>query len=249
MIPAIKKLGRGLWETTLRVLYPQHCVSCEEEITRAGDYLCFLCREEIAFIHPPFCYCCGKPAEITYDFPTEDFLCGDCRTLRLAFDKARAMGSYEPALRKLILHFKYRKQPAVMNEIAPLMRRFFSDSGDSFQGFQVSPIPLHVNRTRERGFDQAYLIARKTAEMLDLPFVDGLLARVRETEPQALKTKAERAKNIKGAFQAVDADKIKGRNILIVDDVFTTGATVNEAAKILKRAKANRVIAFTLARA
>jgi ComF family protein len=116
-------------------------------------------------------------------------------------------------------------------------------------GYYVSPVPLHFNKMKERGFDQSFLIAQQVARELHLPMANGLLQRIRDTKPQAKKSQVERGKNIKGAFAVNHPDWVKGKDILIVDDVITTGATANEAAKMLKKSGARVVHVFTLARA
>ena len=197
----------------------------------------------------PFCFRCGAPAAIDYDYPTESFECSLCRKTPFAFDRARSLGGYDTVLKKLIHHFKYRGQTGTLAETEPLIEGYFSELGESFEGFQVVPVPLHFKKLRERGFDQSFLLAKQVAKTLNLPMVTGLLRRSRETDPQAKKTRGERNKNIIGAFEVNRPDQAAGKSFLLVDDVFTTGATVNEAAKVLKRARAERVWVFTLARA
>lgn len=136
----------------------------------------------------------------------------------------------------------------VLPEMDRLLEKYFEDDPEFCQGFTVSPVPLHFNKMKERGFDQAFLIARQVARTLRLPLEGGLLRRVKATDPQATMTRAERARNIKGAFEVNRPELIAGKNILLVDDVFTTGATVNEAAKTLKKNGAGKVYIFTLGR-
>lgn len=245
----ISQIGRGAFSLFLDLVFPRYCVYCEKSRQGGGDYLCRLCQEEMVFIDPPYCHSCGIPADISYDFPTENFECALCRKNSFAFDRARSLGPYDAALKKLISHFKFRNQPGVMNDIAPFIAEYFGKQEESQEGFHVVPVPLFFKRMKERTFDQSFLIAREVARTLSLPLANGLLRRVRDTESQAKKTKVERAKNIKGAFAVDRPDRVAGMNILLVDDVMTTGATVNEAAKMLKRAGAGQIHVFTLARA
>lgn len=136
----------------------------------------------------------------------------------------------------------------VLPEMDRLLEKYFEENLDFCQGFTVAPVPLHFNKMKERGFDQAFLIARQVARALKLPLEGGLLRRVKATAPQATMTRTERARNIKGAFEVNRPELITGKNILLVDDVFTTGATVNEAAKMLKENGAGKVYVFTLGR-
>ena len=136
-----------------------------------------------------------------------------------------------------------------MKDIVPLLAGYFEKKDESWEGFYVAPVPLHFRRMKARTFDQSFLLAREVARTLSLPLANGLLLRVKDTESQAKKTRVERAKNIKGAFQVNRPERVAGLDILLVDDVLTTCATANEAAKVLKRAGAGRVDVFTLARA
>ncbi|MFQ5449739.1 MAG: ComF family protein [Nitrospinaceae bacterium] len=244
----IIKPGRAMFQALVEGLFPRSCIFCGGTRDGSGDFLCGICRNEIRFIRPPFCHCCGVPAEIDYDYPHPDFECGLCRKKTFAFDRARSMAPYDTVLRGLIHHLKYQKQPGVISEITPMLGDYFKGLEESWEEFYVSPVPLHIRKMRERTFDQSFLIARQVARVLRLPLANGLLRRVRETEPQAKKTKGERGKNIQGAFQVNREELGKGKKILLVDDVFTTGATLHEASRVLKRAGAERVHVFTLAR-
>lgn len=246
----ISQLGRGAFGSVLDLVFPRDCIYCESSRKGGGDFLCGLCQREICFLESPYCHCCGIPADISYDFPTENFECALCRKNTFSFDRARSLGPYDAALKKLIHHFKFNKQPGVMKDIAPFMADYFAGQEDSWEEFYVVPVPLFYRRMKARTFDQSFLIAREVARTLGLPLANGLLRRVRDTESQAqMKTKAERAKNIKGAFTVDRPDRTLGMDILLIDDVMTTGATVSEAAKMLKQAGAGQIHVFTLARA
>ncbi len=140
-------------------------------------------------------------------------------------------------------------QPGAINEIEPFLGDYFETCQEEYQGYSVASVPLHVKKLKERGFDQSFVLVHKIAEILDLPLLVRLLKRIRETLPQARKNRAERFQNVRGAFEVVDTEAVFDRNILLVDDVFTTGSTVNEVARVLKQAKAGSVQVFTLARA
>jgi len=234
--------------TVLNLLFPQNCIFCSGDRREGGEYLCRTCFNDIGLIHAPICFVCGVPADISYDYPQDEFACGVCRQSPYKFDRARSLGHYDTVLRQLIHHFKYQKQLGVLSDIDCLLEKYFSEFGKEYLGLTVSPIPLHFNKMRERGFDQAFLLARQVARVLHAPLESALLKRVAETSAQATKTKAERAQNIKGAFEVNRPEWVEGKNILLVDDVFTTGATANEAAKTLKKAGAGKVYIFTLGR-
>ena len=232
----------------LDFVFPQDCISCDGKISERECFLCASCKADIGFIRQPHCFQCGVPADLSYAYPHEEFVCGDCRKSPFQFDQARSLGFYDTVLRTTIHHFKYRRQMGVLTEMDLLLEKYFTENPDFCQGFTVSPIPLHFSKMKERGFDQAFLIARQVARILKLPLEGGLLRRVNATRPQASMARAERALNIKGAFEVNRPELVAGKNILLVDDVFTTGATVNEAAKILKKEGAGKVYVFTLGR-
>ena len=241
------KVLRG-FRKILDFVFPQNCISCDGKIKLEDHFLCAPCRGDIGFIRQPYCFQCGVPADLSYAYPHEEFVCGDCRQNPFYFDRARSLGFYDTVLRTTIHHFKYRKQMGVLAEMDLLLEKYFAENPGFCQGFTVSPIPLHFNKMKERGFDQAFLIARQVARVLKLPLEGGLLWRVKATSPQATMTRMERALNIKGAFEVNRPELVAGKNILLVDDVFTTGATVNEATKILKKKGAGKVHVFTLGR-
>ena len=236
------------FRNVLDFVFPQKCISCDGEIQEGDYFLCVPCRDDIGFIQQPFCFLCGVPADMSYDYPHEEFVCGDCRKNPFKFNQARSLGFYDTVLRTTIHHFKYRKQTWVLSEMNLLLEKYFQENPRFYQGFTVSPIPLHFNKMKERGFDQAFLIARQVAVILKLPLEGGLLRRVKATSPQATMTRAERTLNIKGAFEVNRPEHVSDKDILLVDDVFTTGATVDEAAKILKQNGARKVYVFTLGR-
>ena len=125
-------------------LFPRPCVACGKEGDREGAFLCFSCHENIRLIVSPFCGLCGQPGEMDYDYPREEFVCGLCRHQPYAFNQARSLGYYESALKLLIRHLKYRKQPGVMGEIRPLLKDYFLNKKAGYKGFAVVPVPPHL---------------------------------------------------------------------------------------------------------
>lgn len=236
-------------ESIVNAVFPRRCVGCGLSRENGGDYLCGLCRDDIFMIDDPLCNTCGTPADIDYDYPEEGFDCGLCRKGEYRFDRARSLGLYHSVLKELIHFYKYRNQPGAIVEIEPLLREFFEPRRMEYQGYVLTSVPLHVKKLKERGFDQAFVLAHTIAEILDLPLLVRPLQRVRETFPQTRKNRVERLKNVRGAFAMVNGEAVIKKNILLVDDVFTTGSTVNEVTRVLKKAKANQVQVFTLARA
>ncbi len=236
-------------ESLLNAVFPRSCVGCGLSQKNGGDYLCGLCRDDIFVIGDPLCNTCGIPADIDYDYPAEGFECGWCRKGGYRFDRARSLGLYDSVLKELIHFYKYRNQPGAIDEIEPFLRDYFGTFREEYQGYSVASVPLHVKKLKERGFDQSFVLAHKISEILELHLLVRPLERIRETLPQARKNREERLKNVRGAFDVVNAEVVLDKNILLIDDVFTTGSTVNEVARVLKQAKAGSVQVFTLARA
>lgn len=236
-------------QSLLDVLFPRPCVGCGLDRKGQGEFLCELCRDHVPFILPPFCTTCGRPAEMEYAYPTEEFECGLCRKNTYRFDRARSLGVYTSVLKELVHFFKYRSHPGAIREITSLLEQHLDPLEEHYQDLQVVWVPLHRRKLKERGFDQSYVLARQMARLCRLPVVEGTLVRVRDTSPQARKNRTERMANVRGAFQVARPEAVAGRRLLVVDDVFTTGATVNEVTKVLKQAGAERVDVFTLARA
>lgn len=244
----LEKLVCTLTRGVLDSLFPRPCIYCGGHRDGGGEFLCTPCLGDIAFIRRPLCEACGMPADVSYEFPLAGFLCGECRKNPHPFDRARSLGTYDTVLKELIHAFKYSPQPGAIADIAGLLERYFASAPEGYTGFYVAPVPLHFRKMRERGFDQSFLIAREVASVLNLPLASGLLSRIRDTGSQTARTRVERSRNIRGAFAVDRPEVVRGKDVLLVDDVFTTGATAGEAARVLKRAGAGRVHVFTLAR-
>ena len=212
--------------------YPQRCVGCSR---RASDVLCRSCFEALPEITPPSCKRCGLPTAF------EAYGCDGCRTVELAFDGARAPLRYEGVGKGAVHALKYGGYRRVVERLmAPLMAGCLE--GERFDA--VVPVPLHRARLAKRGFNQAELMARSVSVGIGAPFLDTLRA-VRETRDQVELTASSRRENVAGAFEP--RGPVTGR-VLLVDDVMTTGATMNECARVLKTSGAREVYALTLCR-
>lgn len=145
--------------------------------------------------------------------------------------------------------YKYQKQPGALDEMRNLLKAFHRDHPEIYCDLIVVPVPLHHNKCRSRGFDQAVMLAREVAAVFNLPFAAGVVTRVRDTESQTRMSRNQRKENMRGAFAIQDADSIEDCRVLLVDDVMTTGATVEEVSRVLKKAGARWVEVLTLGRA
>jgi ComF family protein len=216
----------------VNLFYPQRCVGCSG---RASDVVCWACFEALPFVGHPFCERCGAPTAF------EVYGCGECSNRDFEFDGARAPLRYEGVGRELVRVLKYEGYLHVAEKVmAPLMADLLG--GGRFDG--VVPVPLHRARLARRGFNQAELMARGVAERINAPVLDKLKV-VRRTRDQVELSANARRANVAGAYAA--RGPVMGR-ILLVDDVFTTGATLSECAAVLKRAGAKEIQALTLCR-
>lgn len=186
----------------------------------------------------------------------ENHVCGDCLTSPKMFRKARAAGIYDLAFKSVIHRFKYSGKTQLARPLGTLLFNAFAESWDKNSIDIILPVPLHIKRLRKRGFNQAYLLVKdwtKTADDLNnkQPCIDidrDVLVRSRWTRPQTGLDRKKRIANIKNAFYVTNTSKVRGKKILIVDDVYTTGTTVNECAKTLMDGGAVHVDVLTLAR-
>jgi len=226
-------LGRAALRALLDLVYPPRCAACGEP---APEPFCAVCAEAVDPV-PPGCARCGQPGP--------DALCGACRAAPPAFDAVRAGGLMGGPLADAVHAFKYRGRAALARPLgAWLAARATLDPGAV-----VVSIPLARGRRLERGYDQAALLADGLARAAAARprRLRAALRRVRETPPQVGRTREERARNVAGAFEATPA--VSGRDVVLVDDVLTTGATADAAAAALRRAGARSIVVVALARA
>ncbi len=191
------------------------------------------------------CYCgIPVPGEVTLDTG----LCTDCRASPPPYDWARGWGSYQGDLRRLIHHFKFDGWRRLAAPLGDLLAESWRHAREAERPDWIVPIPCHKARRRERGFDQANLLARRLSRLLQIPLFPGLWRR-RATRPQPGLRKSERLSNLRRAFSLKNPHRIESARILIVDDVMTSGTTVAEAARVLKEAGAVHIGVVVVARA
>jgi len=228
------------------VIFPSQCLGCAEILYPHSRHLfCPACKEKIKFITGSLCPVCGT---IFLDSPAESHLCGNCIENKTYFSCARAVFSCETIILDVIHQFKYGNNISVGAMLASFMADFSFPDVDFSDYSLIIPVPLHIKRLRERGFNQSLILARALAKKWQIPVNFSLLKRHKFTLTQTGLHKIERKQNIKGAFEVSDKKLIAGKNVILVDDVYTTGATINECAKTLIKAGAQKVTVLTLAR-
>ena len=220
--------------TVLNLLFPTDCVVCGEAVKdwRLGP-LCPTCESGFKPVKPPFCSQCG------FAMSEPDTLCGNCLTGKTRYDFGRSALTFDQGLRQVIHHFKYNDRVSLARPLGRALKACLE--ADGFGADRVVPVPLYRKRERQRGYNQAALLAAR----LGLDVQPDVIRRRKNTESQTGLTRAQRIKNVRSAFEC---RKSVDGPVLIVDDVQTTGATINEVAKALKRAGASRVEVLTLAR-
>ncbi len=264
--PAVAAWLRPFANGIFALLVPANCRICSQPLLQASRLpVCQPCRDCVEPIEGSLCPVCGErllsfcPTAFSLsDADAEAAICGLCRRALPPYVQAVAYGTFEQALRSTIHLLKYdRVMPAadflgLKLGVAMAKLRVSNANAADGDSWLVVPVPLHSSKLRQRGFNQAELIARaalRNAVWRHLQLETRVLARHRETVSQAGLTRHQRRQNIRGAFRVRKPDSVKGRDILLVDDVFTTGATVSECARVLLRAGAHSVLIATVARA
>jgi ComF family protein len=230
----------------LGLLYPEVCQLCgEARATPAEGYVCGACKAKVQFIQQPFCQRCGRPYEGAI---TTEFECASCREMEWKFQSARsAVLARDPVL-EVIHRYKYQRALWFEPFLADLLIRAAGPVLCQRKPDVIVPVPLHPAKQREREFNQAERLARRLGAATQIQVNTGLLRRVVPTRTQTQLSRQERLANVRGAFTMRGAKRLNGEHILVLDDVFTTGATTGACARTLTEAGAGEVCVWTVAR-
>lgn len=233
------KLGQIL-EAVKQLLFPLRCPVCDRIVKPYGEKICLECMGKLKPVAAPWCLTCGKGLR------TEGTLCEECAGGRThAYRRARSLYDYRTAAQS-IYRFKYGGRREYGSYFGEEMARGLGDFVRSVRPDALVPIPLHKARLRRRGYNQAEVLAKVMGEALDVPVWDKLLVRVKNTAPLKEQNSKERQNNLKKAFLVVQND-VKLKTIILIDDIYTTGSTVDEASATLLEAGAKEVYVATLA--
>jgi ComF family protein len=236
--PTLRRWGVSI----LDVVLPPRCLACGTGVTAAGT-LCAECWRTITFLGAPCCACCGLP----FDFAIgEATLCGSCARSPPPFARARAAFRYDENSRRLVLAFKHGDRLHLAPPFGAWMRRAGAEL--MAEADLLVPVPLHWTRLFARRHNQAAILAHAIRAAGGPAVGADVLLRRRRTPPQGKRNAAARERNVRGAFAVKPGRDVSGKHIVLIDDVFTTGATVGECAKALRRAGARQVDVLTLAR-
>lgn len=226
----------------LEVFFPSHCIFCEKIISKEALF-CSDCWQKLQFITEPKCKICSYPFEV--EIPHMKPLCSKCLVKKPAYDKAITIFRYNHVIRKAISDFKYRDQTFLAKKFAKILSDKFRN--EIVDADLICAVPLHPKRLQKRKFNQAVLVGRNLSSQ---KFIPDLLWRVANTAPQITLRKKQREKNLKRAFMVNKKYRnlVKNKKIILLDDVMTTGATLENCAKALKKFKAKEVIVATIAK-
>jgi len=234
-----------------QALFPQGCLSCQRRHGPFGPSgLCENCLESLKL--PPLntCASCASPLDFTFEVDTGvEYFCGECRLNPPPFDYAKYALSYEGPVRQVIHEFKFGQSPYLAGPLAEMGKDRLAPWLAARKDALIVPVPLHWRRLHWRGYNHAYLLAKKLADMAGLAVAEGALTRTRHTQHQFGLSREERGKNVKAAFTATRPEMLAGRDVIILDDIITTGATARECCDTVLKCEPNSVSIATLCKA
>lgn len=231
-------------EYLLHLLFPPRCPFCDgilfQSITASEELVCHKCQDKLPYVEEPVCSRCGKPLE-----EERSEYCYDCEKRTWAYQQGKALWLYSGAVKESLYRFKYHNRREYARYYGKELVRVYGAWMEARRIQVIVPIPLSRKRLRQRGFNQAELVAREVGRRMNLPVDCSLLSRVRDTKAQKSLNEEERKNNLKKAFKT-GTNKVQLDHILLIDDIYTTGNTMNEAAKELKRAGAERIYCLSI---
>ena len=243
---ALAQSVKNWLNATLGLVYPEVCQVCgSARATPAEGFVCNSCRAQVRFIDPPFCERCGFPYEGQI---TTVFKCANCRDVDLGFSFARSAVIARESVLDIIHRYKYHRAFCFEPFLAELLLSRAVPALAAAKWDIIVPVPLHHTKLREREFNQAERIARRLGAATSIPVEKCLLRRVLPTQTQTLLSRPERLANVRRAFAMRPGQSLDGQRIVLIDDVFTTGATTSACAKVLRGAGASEVCVWTVAR-
>jgi ComF family protein len=240
---------RDALDALTAVLFPAPCRICAQPLTTASRIpVCERCLASFERIEEPFCPCCGHPFAAAMPAQTVQPLCRLCRMGTYSFTRARSFAVYNDALGAAIILLKYEDVMPLGGWFAARLAETVARQAQELSADIVVPVPLHAARLRERGYNQAERIARPLARALGLKLEPRLMVRTRPRPPQLVLSRSERWKSVRGAYATREGTRVDKARVLLIDDVFTTGATLDACARTLRKAGAAEVIGLTVAR-
>lgn len=235
----IEDLRKTLQEKLLQGLFPGRCPVCDEIVVPAGAKICEACMSQCRVLFPPYCLKCGKK------IAGEDVCCEDCRKGEHVFVRGRALYEYEK-IAPAIYRMKYRGRQEYAAFFGEELAFYLGDFIRKCAPDAIIPVPLHPNRQRKRGYNQAALLSRELGARMGIPVLENYVLRTRDTRPMKQLNPKERQNNLKKAF-IIRTNDVKLNTTMIVDDIYTTGATMDEMARVLLEGGTEKVYYIALA--
>lgn len=233
----------ALFQTLVDLIYPPVCAGCGGEVAGTGPPVCEACLLSAPRIEKPVCQTCGASVDNPHTKR-----CHECPE-KVHYHRARAVLDYQDeTVKKLIHGLKFQYQTSLSVPLGGLLLEGFEQYFKDEQYDAIIPVPLHSRRKRQREFNQATLLAQTIQRAHNLPIIENVVQRIRHTRPQTSMTPVKRKTNVLGAFEVKGSSEIQGAQLLVVDDIYTTGSTTNEIARELIEAGAKHVDVLTLSR-
>jgi len=252
---AILKTFLGLKNSLLDFVFPAHCLLCgsflsseteeeKSEGSRPASLVCADCWENLNILPHPLCPLCRAFLNQSQDAFAKMRRCPNCAESSLSLNWS--LGLFDPFYQTLIHYFKYKRKISLGKKLGRRLGEILKQDGFLKEYDCLIPVPLHPSRERERGYNQSKILAEEISKLCSLPLLDKVLLRKKKTKDQTNLLPEERERNVKGAFRVSDNLVLKGKRVLLVDDVMTTGATLEECSKVLKEAGAKEVAGATV---
>ncbi|MGA1876080.1 MAG: ComF family protein [bacterium] len=255
MEPDRRRIKPVTWLLALRnfslsVLFPAGCAICRKPLDWSHvDPVCPACWMKVRPIEGPICYRCGYPISAEAgSTPVEEIYCESCQKRSPAYIKARSVFYYQDILRELVHRFKYQGQVNIGKMLARYMIRYWSIEPDFLTSGCIIPVPLGIKKLRKREFNQSFILAREIGRHLRIRVYPLAMRKVRDGVPQMQLSREERIQSVRGSFAVASGQSVEERDVLLVDDVCTTGATIAECSRVLLHHGAKKVRVITLAR-
>lgn len=225
----------------VNVVYPRRCALCDEALDAKEQGICAVCKKKTVFIKPPMCFRCGRPVD------KYDEYCVECAKEKHFFESGRIALSYRQ-VGESIYRFKYMNRTEYASFYAETMAHCMSQWLEVVKPDGLIPVPLHKNRQKKRGYNQSELLARELSKRIQVPVFNDVILRKKDTIPQKKCDKNQRIINMKKAF-IVGENVVKLEKVVIIDDIFTTGSTIDSMAKELKAAGVKKIYFATISAA
>lgn len=227
------------WKKSIDLLFPPRCAVCDGLITSEDKGICDKCRGSLSYVTGPRCFCCGKTVE-----SEETEYCGDCRKRKHSFDRGFPLLHYVPPVSDAMAAMKYHGRAEYAAFYGSLLAECFGREWETLKIDCLIPVPVHKDKLKKRGYNQAELLAEALGEILQLPVDNRILIRGEDTRAQKKLSRDERFMNLRSAFQP--GSVTPPETVLLVDDIYTTGATADACAEVLFKAGAERVYITTV---